>query len=236
MVASIVILHGWGRRLERWQGLKKELIKAGFNVFLPHLPGFGSRPAPEKPWKLDDYVRWVKSRLPKNYFLIGHSFGGRIAIKIASQNPQGMKGLILIDSAGIRPGNWLKRSFFWLLAKMGKIFFLLPPFFLLRGLAKPLLYKLAGARDYEQAKGVMKKTLQKVIAEDLKKDLKKIKIPTLILWGEQDKVTPVSDGKLMDCLIKNSYLKIFPGVGHDLPLRMFNRAAEIMIKFCQENS
>lgn len=231
MKLAIVILHGWGSRVERWQPLKKELEKAGFEVFLPHLPGFGKTEPPPEAWGIGDYAAWIKERLPKNYFLVGHSFGGRIAIKLASEKPEGLKKLILIDSAGIRPKKTLKHFIFLFLAKIGKLFFLIPPFLFCRNLARKVLYQLAGERDYYQAKGVMRETLKKVIREDLRGDLKKIKVPTLILWGAKDKMTPLVDGKLMNSLIVNSYLKVFPDSGHDLPLSLSRKTAREIINF-----
>lgn len=235
MKPAIFILHGWESRVEKWRPLKEELEGVDFEVFLPELPGFGETPPPERAWGVSDYAQWVKERLPKDYFLVGHSFGGRIAIKIAARNPKGLAGLILIDSAGIRPRKQLKRCIFWFLAKSSKILFLLPPFCFFKSCARWMLYKLVGERDYYRAQGVMRMTFKKVVAEDLKKTMKKIKIPTLILWGERDKITPLSDGRLMNSLIKNSLFKIFSDTGHDLPLKFPQKTARQIVKFCQRN-
>lgn len=231
MKPGIVILHGWGSRVERWQPLKKELEKAGFVVFLPHLPGFGRAAPPQEPWSVLDYANWVQEKLPKEYFLVGHSFGGRVAIKLASQHPEGLQGLILVDSAGIKPMREWKCPIFLILAKLGKMLFVLPPFLFFKEWAKRWLYYLCHGKDYYQAKGVMKETLKKVVREDLRGDLRKIKVPTLILWGERDKMTPLADGELMGSLIKNSSLKVFPDVGHDLPLKLPRKTAEEVINF-----
>jgi len=231
MGRKIAILHGWESKIERWQPLKSELEKAGFAVFLPQLPGFGQAEPPKVPWSVADYAQWVKERLPKEYFLVGHSFGGRIAIKLASQNPAGLRKLILIDSAGIKPKKTLKYFIFWLLAKIGKLFFLIPPFLFWRNFARRVLYKLAGERDYYQAKGVMRETMKKVISEDLKGDLRKIKVPTLILWGKEDSQTPLSDGELMNHLIPNSSFLVFPHADHSLPLKLPEKVDLAIIKF-----
>ncbi|MBL7159357.1 alpha/beta hydrolase [Candidatus Microgenomates bacterium] len=234
-MVAIVILHGWGSEIEKWNPFKKELEKAGFEVFLPHLPGFGQADPSQQAWSVSDYAQWVKNKtLPENYFLIGHSFGGRIAIKLASENPKNLKGLILINSAGIKPKNSLKRVFFLVLAKMGKLFFDLPPFLFFKDFSRKILYKLAREKDYYQAKGVMRKTMKKVIGEDLKKDLKRIKIPTLILWGERDSLTPLADGELMNRLISGSSLLIFSKANHSLPLKMPEEVAQEIVKFIRE--
>lgn len=230
----IVILHGWGSKLERWFPLKKELEKRGFEVALPHLPGFGSTEPPEKTWSVADYAQWVKERLPSEYFLVGFSFGGRVAIKLASQKPKGLKGLILINSAGIKPKNNFKRLIFCFLAKIGKIVFSLPPFSFLSPLAKKVLYcKLARERDYFQTKGVMRDTFKNVISEDLQTDLKKIKASTLILWGKKDRQTPLKDGELMNRLVTTSSMKIFPGSDHYLPLKLPKAVASSINEFAK---
>lgn len=235
MGLAVAILHGWGSKVEKWNPLKKELEKAGFEVFVPQLPGFGKSRTPDQPWSVSDYAQWVKTRLPKHYFLVGHSFGGRIAIKLASQKPEGLKGLILIGSAGIKQRKTLKHFIFWLLAKIGKLFFNIPPFSIFKSFARRILYKLAGERDYYQAKGAMKETLKRVISEDLKEDLKRIKVPTLILWGERDSFTPLSDGELMNRLISGSSLKVFPNADHSLPLKLPREVALEIIKFAKES-
>jgi pimeloyl-ACP methyl ester carboxylesterase len=234
MDMRIVILHGWGSKLERWFLLKKELEKRGFEVALPYLPGFGSTEPPQKAWCVADYAQWVKERLPEEYFLAGFSFGGRVAIKLASQNPKGLKGLILINSAGIKPQNTFKRLIFCFLAKIGKIFFSVPPLSFLGPLARKVLYyQLARERGYFQAKGVMRETFKKVIAEDLQSDLRKIKIPTLILWGREDRKTPLKDGELINRLVSTSSLKIFSGSNHDLPLKLPKEVVSAINEFAK---
>lgn len=234
MQKQIIILHGWGKRLERWQKVKKELEKNGWRVFLPTLPGFASAPAPAQAWGVADYAQWMKERLPQNYFLLGHSFGGRIALKIASSNPVGLKGLILVASAGIKQKKKFKKMLFWWGAKIGKIVFFFPPFLFFKALSRRLLYKLSGERDYYQARGVMKKTFQMVVSEDLQSEMKKIKIPTLILWGAKDRLTLLSDGQRMNHLIKNSTLKTFPDEGHDLPFKLSKLMVREINRFYQQ--
>ncbi len=229
-----MVLHGWGRGVEKWQGFKKELEKSGFEVFLPELPGFGQTTAPEKAWNVNDYLDWLKPQLPLKYWLISHSFGGRIAIKLASQHPAGLKGLILISSAGIKPRPSWKKFGFLVLAKVGRTVCFLPPFCLIRGLARKALYCLVGSRDYYQAPGVMKKTLRQVVAEDLQPLLKKIKIPVLILWGESDQVTPLKDARLINQLIKGSQLKTFPGSDHLLPFQQTQSVIKTITEFIKK--
>ncbi|MBI4034843.1 MAG: alpha/beta fold hydrolase, partial [Candidatus Chisholmbacteria bacterium] len=87
MAKPLVILHGWGRGdLKKWQPTQKILHQAGFKVFLPPLPGFFGQPPPQKPWTLADYADYVTGYLKHHRLnqpiILGHSFGGSVAIKL----------------------------------------------------------------------------------------------------------------------------------------------------------
>lgn len=212
----IVLLHGWGASKEKLLPLGKALSRKEWQVLIPDLPGFGKSDSPPKPWKVDDYADFILEVINKLYgkkkvYLFGHSFGGRIAIKAASLYPNKIAGIILCGSAGISRGNLLKRIFFLIPAKIGKVIFPKSKRY------RQLIYKLAREHDYEEAEGVMRETLKLVIREDLKPLLPKVKIPTLILWGEEDKITKYADAKMIKSKIKHSKLISFPGLGHQLP-------------------
>ncbi len=220
MDMPIIILHGWDSKIKRWRNFQEQMEKKGFLTFLPSLPGFGKSQLKEV-WSLDDYVSWLEKYIAinqfKKFYLLGHSFGGQVAIKFSSLRPKGLEKLILVNSAGMRKKLSLKKLLFWVLAKTGKIFFYIPPFLFFRKPAQWLLYKLVRERDYYQASQIMKKTLKKVLQQDVSKSLKKIKAPTLIVWGENDKKTPLSDGLLINSKIRKSKLVVIKGTGHGLP-------------------
>ncbi|HUV42388.1 MAG TPA: alpha/beta hydrolase [Patescibacteria group bacterium] len=212
----IVLLHGWGASKEKLLPLGKALEKQNWQILIPDLPGFGKTKPPSKPWGVNEYAQFVLEIIAaldgkQNIYLFGHSFGGRLAIKIASLYPQKIKGIILCGSAGLSRANFFKRTFFLVIAKIGKV--ILPKSHSYRR----LVYKLAREHDYEKTKGVMKQTFRLVIAEDLKPLLSKIKLPTLICWGLKDKETKFADAQLINSRIKNSQLISFPGLGHKLP-------------------
>lgn len=201
---TIVILHGWGSDIERWLPVKKLLENKGFKVYLPKLSGDRVR-------NTADYSDWVNNytRNLKPFCLLGHSFGGQIAINFTAQYPNKVAKLVLINSAGIRSRVSLKRLIFTPLAKIGKHF--------ISDEFKRVLYKFLRSSDYCQATPIMKETLKKILTEDQQTNLIKISRPTLIIWGSQDKLTPLGDGQLIHRLIKNSQLKVFPGARHGLP-------------------
>lgn len=233
----LLCLHGWGGSKESFTELRAALKDADLEILTPDLPGFGNEPEPDRAWTTDDYADWVASWLQQQLritdfglrnqkiFLLGHSHGGRIAIKLAARlnseirNPQStisfpIDHLFLCAAAGIRHPRHFKRIIGLTLAKAGKFFLSIPGLNLLQPLGKKFLYKLVRVHDYEKASPVMRETLRKVSAEDLTPLLHLITVPTDIFWGEEDRMTPVSDGRLMHRLIAHSKLHTFPGVRH----------------------
>ena len=230
---TIIILHGWGSLKEKWQAVKSIIenydeapafanATAGKNgpraikVVVMDLPGFKKETALTRVWDLDDYVDWFKKfsqEFNEPFFLLGHSFGGRIAIKYAAQNPEKLKGLILVSSAGIIPKKKFLRVYIGKIAQFGKIFSFLPFY----GLFRKGFYKYILRRtDYIQAEKLpyLKETFKNVIKEDLKPYFSKIQTQCLIVWGDKDDMTPLSDGRLMNEKIPNTRLEILRGIGH----------------------
>lgn len=195
---GIVILHGWSTQTDKWDLFLKQLGKAQ----LLNIPGLTEKI--DRPWTLEDYTEWLKKKINKKAILIGHSNGGRIALAFSAKYPEKVEKLILISSAGIYHKDLtlqIKRLLFKTAAKIGK------KIVSSEGLRK-LLYKLAGESDYKNANPVQQKTMVNLISTNLTPILSQIKVPTLIIWGRDDKTTPLSDGKLMHRLIKGSKLKI----------------------------
>jgi pimeloyl-ACP methyl ester carboxylesterase len=223
---TLIILHGWGSLKERWQEVKSIIEQSSANweeagpppikVVVMDLPGFKKETELSRVWDLDDYVDWFKEfsqEFDEPFFLLGHSFGGRIAIKFAEQNPEKLKALILVSSAGIIPKRKFSRAVLGKIASRGKIFSFLP----LYGLFRKGFYKYILRRtDYIQAEKLpyLKETFKNVIKEDLRKYFSKIETRCLIIWGDKDDMTPLSDGKIMAQEMPNSRLEILRGIGH----------------------
>ena len=219
MRIPIVILHGWNLSSEHFKPLEQRLIQLKYRVYSLDLPGFGSAAIPQKPWTVQDYANFVyefiqKKKL-KEIILIGHSFGGRIAIVLASKYRSLIKGIILTGTPGLNHSSKKKLNFFYLLAKSGNVILSFTPF--LKDVARKILYKLAGSYDYYRSSGVMRQTLKRILAYDLKDHLKNIDQPTLLIWGAGDKTVPVSVANNMLKYLKNSELKIIPYGNHNVP-------------------
>lgn len=231
----VVILHGWGSRGDSFLAVKESLNKKGFPVYVFDLPGFGNAEAPSEPWGVGDYVKFVSGFLEKEkiskFYLLGHSLGGRISIKFAAEYPEKLLGLVLYAAAGIKHKPSLKNKIFLVLARIGKLVFSLPVIGNLHGIAEKGLYFLAGTRDYYRAKGVMKETMKMVINEDLRPFLSLIKTPTLIVWGRDDKTTPLTDAMIMEKEIKGSKLKVVDDSGHSLHKERPEEFINIVLSF-----
>ncbi|MBN1684784.1 MAG: alpha/beta hydrolase [Gammaproteobacteria bacterium] len=228
----LLLLHGWGNDLTSFIKIITYLSEK-FTVIALDLPGFGLSTPPPTPWNTQDYAQFIESFLKKlnilsPIILIGHSLGGRIAIRLATNHHFPIAKLILIDSAGIRPKRTLKYYYQVYKYKLLKKIANLP---LLKSFLKHKIEaykKRAGSKDYQNASGVMRETLVKTVNEDLRDLLPKIKIPTLLIWGENDLETPLSNGKLMQQLIPNSKLVVIPNAGHHPHLDQFEKFIELI--------
>lgn len=215
----LVLLHGWGANKESL-GPIIENLRDRFRIVAPDLPGFGKSGEPGRPWDAADYRDFFNAFLRETGLdqqqvnCAGHSNGGRILIKWASERPACLKRLILIDSAGVpaRHGpDWYLKVYSY---KAGKKLASLPG---LRGILGPLVearQAKAGSEDYRQASPVMKKTMVNLLNEDMRPLMPEIKAPTLLIWGEGDTATPLSDGQQMEKLIPGSGLAVLKPAGH----------------------
>ena len=229
---SIYILHGWTYSKDKWPPLVSLLKKRGLTPILLDIPGLTGEI--NKPWDIEDYNNWLYKKLEKDLpagrqekiILIGHSNGGRIVLNFAIKHPEKISKLILIDSAGIyRKDIFLriKRTVFKAMAKIGKI--LLP-----LEIAKSLLYFLAREKDYKNASPNMKKTMLNLIGSDKALKVDRISVPTIIIWGQNDKTTPASDGKILNGKIKNSRLFLVKGARHSPQFTHPEQVSDIILK------
>lgn len=235
MTPVLLCLHGWGGDKTSFTELREALNQSlrsdsgqalkndDITILTPDLPGFGDEPEPKEAWTVDDYAEWVESWLQNNsqfsilnssLLVLGHSHGGRIAIKLAVRGNIDIAHLYLCAAAGIRRPRHFKRIIGLTLAKAGKALLSIPGLKQLQPVAKKLLYRLVRVHDYEKASPVMRDTLIKVTQEDLRPLLPLIHVPTDIFWGKDDQMTPVKDAMVIHRAIKDSRLNIYDGVRH----------------------
>lgn len=221
-----MILHGWNSQIERWEDTKKLLSRSGFRVYIPQQPGFTSDTS--RPWNLNDYIVWLADEFDKlkidRAILVCHSNGGRIGMKFAVRHPEKVDQLFLVNSAGIRVSPSWKRKMFNAIAKFGKQFLDYP-------IAKILFYKFIGEHDYEQASPILKKTLINILEEDLSPISKNIKVPTCLIWGKLDRLTPPNSARILHKLISGSRLEWIENAKHDLPFTHSKELISLVNKY-----
>lgn len=216
---SVLIIPGWGATVETYMSII-DSVSTYANIYCLDIPGFGKSQQPNTAWNLEDYtnliIKFIKSQNINELDLIGHSNGGRIIIKLATTKSLTFKinKIILIDSAGIVRKKTLSQKIriysFKLCKKILQIKFIDKRY-------PDLLDKLRsffGSDDYKNANPILRQSLVKLVNEDLKHLLPEIKVPTLLIWGEKDDATPLSDAKIMEKLIPYAGLVNIKGGSH----------------------
>ncbi len=237
----LLCLHGWGGSKESFTELRAALKDTDIEILTPDLPGFGEEPEPKKPYSVDDYAEWATNFLTENgrlkigdaWMLLGHSHGGRIAIKLLAEklptaNCKLPSRAFLCAPAGIRHPRHIKRIIGLILAKTGKTLLQIPGLRSLQPLGRKLLYRLVRVHDYERASDVMRRTMIKVSSEDLRPLLSKITVPTDLFWGTEDGMTPYRDAKIMEREIPNATLHTYLGVHHRVHRDRAKEIAEVI--------
>lgn len=226
--AKLFVLHGWTYSTDKWEPFITALKNQGFNAQLLKIPGLTEKL--ETVWNIDNYIDWLDKKIGnEKVILLGHSNGGRMSLVYTLKHPHKVKHLILIDSAGIYHNELpirLKRFVFKVVAKIGRKI-------TKSETLRKALYKLSRESDYENASPLVKQTMVNLITYDLRNSLNQIKVPTLIIWGKNDKATPLSDGKLMHQLIPNSKMHIIQTARHSPQFTHVDEVIKTIIKEIQ---
>lgn len=202
---EVLALHGWGRSGADFAG-----ILEGFNAVALHVPGFGVAPPPPHPWSPGDYADHLAQAmvgLPPQV-VVGHSFGGRIAIRLAAQHPHLVSALVLTGVPLTRVTAATKSAPGFALAKRLHRW----------GLVSEKVMETArqkyGSTDYRNARGVMREILVKTVAEDYLDDAAGIFIPVTLVWGEADEPAPVAAARKSLDYFPRATLRVVTGAAH----------------------
>ncbi|MFN8632220.1 MAG: alpha/beta fold hydrolase [Chloroflexota bacterium] len=213
----VIVLHGWGASKEAVASIQACLRMTHRTIALD-LPGFGESDPPPVAWGSEEYAELVRGFMQalgiERASVVGHSHGGRVSIVLAATYPELVDRLVLVNSAGLRPKRGPKYYARVYGFKAGRTVLASPA---LSGAAGAPLRRALEARfgstDYRQA-GPMRGTLVRVVNEDWRHLLPRIAASTLLIWGDQDRETPLADGQLMEQLIPDAGLVVFSGAGH----------------------
>ena len=202
---AVVALPGWMRSATDFS-----TIVDGLDAVSIHFPGFGTTPEPSTVWGSEDYAEDVAAAISGfgPVILVAHSFGGRVAVRLAAKYPQYVKGIVLtgvpLMRLGSAPTPPLSFRIARTLAKKG----LLPKSVLEKQRQK------RGSADYLAAQGVMRDILVRVVNETYDDDLARITVPVRMVWGQNDTAAPADAGLAASQLIHRATFRQIDGAGH----------------------
>ncbi len=214
---AVLLLHGWNSSYTVYNGIIN-LLKSRYRVVALNFPGCDGSDTMENPWTLDDYcnfvLKFMKALNIENPIMFGHSHGGRVTLKMAATGMVNPPKIVLLDSAGLIPKKSFKQKFRAKSFKVIKWCLTLP---IIKKFSSGLLDKARayyGSADYNAAPEVLRKTLVSLVNTDLRDIISNITAPTLLIWGENDTATPLSDAKIIESKIKDCGLCVIKGTGH----------------------
>jgi pimeloyl-ACP methyl ester carboxylesterase len=211
----VVLVHGLGGNAEEWRDLASWLVKAGYRVYLPDLPGFGRSEQPaDFSYSVHDQAEVVVGFLDalrlKQVDLGGSSMGGWIVQIVAARHPERVRRLMLFDAVGLyEEPSWDTRLFTPATpAELDQLMVLLMP--------NP--QKIPGfiardiVRDSNRNAWVIHRAVDAMLTGQDATDnlLPQLKMPMLLVWGAQDRIAPLTQGARIHQLVPQSELAVFP--------------------------
>ena len=220
---TLVLLHGWGQNIAMMKPIGDRLKKNN-RIIIIDLPGFGESEEPKEIWSMFDYAKSINKLLKllkvDNPILIGHSFGGKISLIYASM--YNVKKLILFGSPFKKEVKELS-----LKTKVLKKLKQVPLLNKLEGFAK----RHIGSRDYRQASDFMRKILVEHVNLDITAEVKKIKCPTLLVWGTMDTEVPIERAYELEKLISDAGVVEYEGCSHYAYLERLDQTIKVIRSF-----
>ena len=215
---DLVFLHGYLSCKESFYP-QIGYFSRHFRVTAPDFPGFGKSDRIPAAWSVGDYADWLEGFFKEQGivfpYVIAHSFGGRVALKCLARG--------LIDRAVLTgcAGIVRKRTAVYRIRVGG--------YRLVKRVAPCFAEAHFGSREYRSLSPLMRESYKKIVNEDLREEAGRIARPVLYLYGERDKETPLSSGRILHECTAGSKLAVFKGCGHFAHLEeplLFNLAAE----------
>lgn len=239
----ILLLHGWGCDSSMFSFISGALCDAATVITLD-FPGHGQSDEPPEPWGVTEYTEQVRALVRQNELapvqIVAHSFGGRVAIKLAAETPELVEKVVITGGAGIRkPVTEAARKrtarfrrYNGLLNRVKRAAWLAPA----ADKLQTALRNRYGSPDYVRLNENMRNTFVKIVSEDLYPMLKDIQSPTLLIWGSGDTETPLWMGEAMEKAIPDAGLVVFEGGTHFAFLEQWRRFVVIVKQFILEGN
>ncbi|MGC2169260.1 MAG: alpha/beta hydrolase [Acidimicrobiales bacterium] len=225
----VVWLHGWARQARDFSGAAQLLADRGFASVALDLPGFGSSPAPPSPGGAQFYAELILPTLREisesPLVLVGHSFGGRVALLVASEHPELVKELVLTGVPLLRLGPTRKSPLRYRLVRW------LAGHHLISQARLESVRQKYGSSDYRHASGVIRDVLVATMQENYEAALCSLRTPVTFLWGEGDREAPPEVATRAAQLVTSpSSLSVLAGVGHFVPLEAVDALVDATTK------
>jgi len=236
----VLFLQGWGTNLDIYKKVIDKISKTNRIIALD-FPGFGKTPEPNSAWDVNDYtdftIEFIRKLKLDNITLIGHSFGGRVIIRLMNKKDKGfvVNKIVLVDSAGIKGKLTFKKKVKQKWYKTCKKVYQTK---LVEKIFPDVVNRFKnnhGSADYRKASPLMKQVLVKTVNEDLTDMLPNIDVPTLLVWGDMDTATPLTDAKIMEEKIPDAGLVILKNTGHYSFLEDFYTFSRVIDSFLGGN-
>lgn len=234
----VLLLHGWGGAIYSMTPVATQLAANGFQSHVLDFPGFGETELPPVAWGVPEYARWVIEYLDysglETVFLVGHSFGGRVSLILGSDYPDRVRKMALSNSAGVKLPPSAKLRAYYTGRKILMMVLTLPGLGSVKAKTQAYLRQKFGSSDYLNA-GPLQETFKLVVAQDLVPYARRIKVPTLLFWGDKDLDTPLAEGRILEREIPDAGLVLFEGAGHFAYLDYLPRFVHVVTHFFKQD-
>jgi pimeloyl-ACP methyl ester carboxylesterase len=210
---EVIWAHGWGHSHASLLPLAQAMRQRA-DSWLLDLPGFGASPLPPGPWGTEDYAdaiaEWLAGLPARPRIWVGHSFGCRVGVQLAARHPTPVDALFLIAAAGLPPHRSL-----WARTRRAprRLAFRVMRAMTPEGPARDRLRERFGSSDYRTA-GAMRPVLVKAVNEDLSGPARRIRVPVVLVHGDNDTESPPEIAQRFHALIPNSRLHLLRGFDH----------------------
>ena len=219
----VVALHGWMRtHADFSRSLGPDAPDGPLAVLAPDLPGFGASPVPPEAWGSAEYAAAVAGLLQSTggatgpsgpVVVVGHSFGGRVALRLAASRPELVHSLVLSGVPGLAPRSGRSRSpvGYRAVRALRRV-----------GVVSEARLERArhryGSEDYRRSEGVMRAVLVRAVNERYDEDVAALRCPVELVWGDDDDAAPLEGAQAVVAKVPGSVLTVCPGAGHLTPL------------------
>jgi pimeloyl-ACP methyl ester carboxylesterase len=214
---AVVALHGWRRtHADFARSLGPRSPGGALPVVALDLPGFGASPEPPAPWGSPEYgevvARVVEGLGAGPVVVVGHSLGGRVAVRLAAKRPELVRGLVLTGApVAPRHGPPPRPAAAYRVARRLHRLGVLPEALMERARRRH------GSADYRAATGVMRQVLVRMVGESYEADLTRLRGPVELVWGDDDTAAPVEGARRLAEALPGARLTVCPGAGHLTP-------------------